>query len=224
MDYRHEVKHRICMADYVVLRNRLKYLIELDPHSNEEGFYMVRSLYFDNPQDKALREKIDGVDEREKFRIRCYNVDKKSVYLEKKSKRKGLNKKVSLRLTYHEAQAFIHRDMPRIRQIEHPLAIELYCKMQSEQLRPRTIVQYRREAYNYFPGNVRVTFDTDLRTGLFYTDLFDLSIPLITPMEPVALLEVKYDEFIPDNIVQLLQIKGRFSSSFSKYAACRVFG
>lgn len=85
MIYRHELKHRVNIADYYILRNRLKYLMDLDPHGDENGMYLIRSLYFDNAEDKALREKIDGVDNREKFRIRFYNNDKSYIRLEKKA-------------------------------------------------------------------------------------------------------------------------------------------
>ncbi len=224
MIYRHEFKHRISLADYHILRNRLKYLMTLDPHSDEKGSYIIRSLYFDNDRDKALREKFDGVDIREKFRIRCYNDERSHIRLEKKSKRKGLNNKLGAGLSREEAEAIIRCDWEKIRQIKKPLVTELYTKMQSQQLRPRTIVQYKREAYIYTPGNVRATFDTELKTGLFSTGLFDPDIPLITPMEQVVLLEVKYDRFISDNIVQLLQIGNRRAAAFSKYAACRIYG
>lgn len=224
MLYRHELKHQVSMTDYCILRNRLKYLMNLDPHSNEDGFYLIRSLYFDNAEDKALREKIDGVDNREKFRIRFYNNDTSYIRLEKKSKQRGLNNKLSEEISYEEAMAIIECKWDKIKKIDKPLVKELYAKMQNQRLRPRTIVQYKREAYIYPAGNVRITFDTELKTGLYSTKLFDPNVPMVTPMEPVALLEVKYDEFIPDNIVKLLQISGRQRSSFSKYAACRIYG
>ncbi|MEM5769328.1 MAG: polyphosphate polymerase domain-containing protein [Bacillota bacterium] len=224
MDYRHELKHRVNMADYALLRNRLKHLMAPDPHGDENGTYTVRSLYFDNLRDKALQEKLDGVDRREKFRLRCYNGDEGFIRLEKKTKCKGLSSKYSARLSRAEAEAIIACDWERIRRIETPLVRELYAKMQSEQLRPRTLVQYQREAYLYPAGNVRVTFDTALKTGLFSTGLLDPNTPLVTPGEPVALLEVKYDEFIPEHLVRLLQLGDRRAGAFSKYAACRVYG
>lgn len=224
MTYRHELKHHVAMADYYILRSRLKYLMETDPHGDENGRYTIRSLYFDNPNDKALREKIDGVDVREKFRIRCYNNDTSFIRLEKKCKKNGLNSKLSAQLTLEEAEAIISCDFEEIRQIQKPLVIELYSKMLNQQMRPRTIVQYSREAFLYRPGNVRVTFDTELKTGLFSTGLFAPDIPVITPGEPLALLEVKYDNFIPDHVVKLLQLQSRSATAFSKYATCRIYG
>lgn len=224
MQYRHELKHRVSMADYYILRNRLKHIMKLDAHSGEDGKYIIRSLYFDNIKDKALCEKIDGLDVREKFRIRFYNYDTSFIRLEKKMKKKGLNKKLSEVITYEEAMALINADWKSISKIEKPLVAELHSKMKSEQLRGKTIVQYVREAYIYRPGNVRVTFDSDLRTGLFSKALFNPNASTIRPVEETALLEIKYDEFMPDNILKLLQLGNRHEAAFSKYAACRVYG
>ena len=68
VQYRHEWKHELSFQDYLILRQRLRAVMEPDPHA-VDGRYFIRSLYFDNLDDKALREKIDGVNRREKFRI-----------------------------------------------------------------------------------------------------------------------------------------------------------
>ena len=84
MKFRHELKQEITYADMLVLRQRLKTVMQKDSHATD-GRYEIRSLYFDNLNDKALREKIDGVNVREKFRIRYYNGDTSLINLEKKS-------------------------------------------------------------------------------------------------------------------------------------------
>lgn len=193
-------------------------------NAGPDGRYLIRSLYFDNYRDKALREKIDGVNVREKFRIRYYNDDSSKILLEKKCRRGSLGSKQGARLTREQAEAIIAGDWQAIRRIDAPLVKELYSKMLSQQLRPRTIVQYMREAYVYAPGNVRITFDSELRTGLYSTGLFDPNVPLISPPEPAILLEVKYDSFLPEVIAKLLQLGNRRAAAFSKYAACRVYG
>ena len=83
--YRHEWKHAINLADRIAIRQRLRAVAQPDEHARD-GRYWIRSLYFDNLADKALREKIDGVNRREKFRIRYYNGDVSLLHLEKKSK------------------------------------------------------------------------------------------------------------------------------------------
>ena len=85
-NYRHEKKYPISQGDYLALRQRLRPVMQPDPHAGAEGVYSIQSVYFDNYRDKALREKIDGVQQREKFRIRYYNGDLSFVTLEKKIK------------------------------------------------------------------------------------------------------------------------------------------
>ena len=92
MDFRHEWKHEINICDMIAVRQRLRAVAKTDGNS-VDGRYKIRSLYFDSPSDKALREKIDGVNRREKFRIRYYNDDTSFIHLEKKSKINGLGKK-----------------------------------------------------------------------------------------------------------------------------------
>lgn len=107
-----------------------------------------------------------------------------------------------------------------------PLLLELYAKMRYEGLRPRTLVDYLREAYVYSPGNVRVTLDWDVRSGVRCIDLFNLSAP--TPAGDgragALLLEVKFDAFLPEVIQKAVQLDSRRAAAFSKYAACRVYG
>ena len=172
MNYRHEWKHEINASDQIALRQRLRAVARLDPHTIQ-GKYEIRSLYFDSPTDRALREKLDGVNRREKFRIRCYNGDLSRIQLEKKSKINGLGQKQSAPLSIQEVQKLLDGDLDWMLDSGRPLVQELYSKMQSQQLRPKTIVDYTREPYVYGPGNVRVTLDYNIRTGLGCTDFLD---------------------------------------------------
>ena len=103
MNFRHEIKHEINSADALVIRARLGAVASCDSHY-ENGVYRIRSLYFDDSFDTALREKLDGVNRREKFRIRLYNNSRDFICLEKKSKINGLCAKSSVRLTEREAE------------------------------------------------------------------------------------------------------------------------
>ena len=223
MDYRHEWKYEINQADLLVLRQRLRAVARPDPHA-VDGRYLIRSLYFDNLEDKALREKIDGVNCREKFRIRYYNGDLSLIRLEKKSKRNGLGTKVSVQLAAQEAQAIVNGELNWMGDSGRPLVQELYSKISSQGLRPRTIVDYTREPFVYAPGNVRVTLDYDIRTGLGCTDFLNPGCVTIPAGEPVTILEVKWDEFLPSVIRDAVQLEGRRAGAFSKYAACRIYG
>ena len=188
--YRHELKHEISYADLLAIRQRLRVVAESDPHA-QDGKYLIRSLYFDNLNDKALREKIDGVNLREKFRIRYYNGDPSVIHLEKKSKRSGLGAKFSASLSRDEAQSIVDGRIDWMLKSDSPLVQELYCKMRWQGLRPKTIVDYTREPFIYRPGNVRVTFDYDIRTGLDCTDFLNPDCPTIPAGDAPILMEVK---------------------------------
>lgn len=222
-DYRHEWKHPISAADMLVLRQRLRAVMR--PDSNAvNGRYFVRSLYFDTPSDTALREKLDGVNRREKFRIRLYNHDTSFIRLEKKSKLAGLGNKQSTALTPQQAQMIVDGDLDWMRSCEDGLIRELYSKMHTQQLRPKTIVDYTREPFVYPAGNVRVTLDYDIRTGLGCTDFLNPDCPTIPAGDSPIILEVKWDAFLPDMIRSAIQLEGRSVSAFSKYAQCRIYG
>ena len=221
--YRHEWKHEISHADLLAIRQRLRAVAESDPHA-ANGCYLIRSLYFDNAEDKALREKIDGVNLREKFRIRFYNGDTSVIHLEKKSKRAGLGTKYSADLTRDEAQKIVDGDLDWMMSSGRDLVQELYCKMRYQGLRPKTIVDYTREPFIYRPGNVRVTFDYDIRTGLQCTDFLNPDCVTVPAGDAPILLEVKWDAFLPDIIRDAVQTPGRHVEAFSKYAQCRIYG
>lgn len=222
-DYRHEWKHPISYADMLILRQRLRVVMRSDQNAID-GKYFIRSLYFDTPTDTALREKLDGVSRREKFRIRFYNHDTSLIHLEKKSKLAGLGNKQSANLTAQEAQKIVDGDLEWMISSRHSLIRELYSKMQTQQLRPKTIVDYTREPFVYAPGNVRVTIDFDIRTGLGCTDFLNPDCPTIPAGDAPIILEVKWDEFLPDIIRSAIQLDGRRVSAFSKYAQCRIYG
>ena len=223
VQYRHEWKHALNTADLLILRSRLRAVMESDPHAID-GKYRIRSLYFDNPEDKALREKIDGVNMREKFRIRLYNGDPSVIHLEKKCRKNGLGAKVSADLSAEEAQKIVDGDLDWMLSSARPLVQELYCKMRAQGMRPRTIVDYTREPFIFRPGNVRVTLDYDIRTGLSCTELLDPDAVTVPAGDAPILLEVKWDEFLPDLIRDAVSLPDRRAGSFSKYAQCRIYG
>ena len=221
--YRHEWKHELSFQDSLILRQRLRAVMEPDVHA-VDGKYSIRSLYFDNGNDKALREKLDGVNRREKFRLRYYNGDPSLIHLEKKSKLDGLGTKFSANVTAEEAQKLIDGDLDWMLDSDRPLVRELYVKMRSQGLRPKTIVDYTREPFIYRPGNVRVTLDYDIRSGLGCTDFLNPRAVTVPAGDAPILLEVKWDAYLPDLIRDIVQLPGRHVSAFSKYAQCRIYG
>ena len=224
MTYRNEIKHMIDAGDKAAICANLRAVARLDPHAGERGYYQIRSLYFDNIADKALREKIDGVSEREKFRIRYYDGNTSVIHLEKKVKRGGLGYKVSAPITAEEVQRIVDGDTTWMPTSARGLVIELYAKMKSQGLRPRTIVDYTRIPFIYGPGNVRVTIDENIRTGLHCTDFLNPNCVTIPAGRPVILLEVKWDEYLPSVIRRAVQVKNRGAGALSKYETCRIYG
>ena len=222
MNFRHEVKHEINYSDMLVIKHRLGAVAYPDPHTID-GKYLIRSLYFDNADDKALMEKVNGMSRREKFRIRYYNGDTSVIHLEKKSKIDHLGNKQSAPLTADEAQSIVEGDIDWMLDSEYPLIKELYSKMINEGMAPKTIVDYTREPFIYPAGNVRVTLDYNIRSGLRCTDFLNTECVTV-PVTDAIILEVKWDGFLPDIIRDAVSISDRCEGAFSKYAACRIYG
>lgn len=223
INYRHEWKHEINKMQMMAIKSRISTVAKVDSHTID-GKYMIRSLYFDNLNDKALREKVDGVNRREKFRIRYYNGDTSLIHLEKKSKINGLGTKYSAVLTREQAENIVNGDMVWMMDSDNSLIQELYCKMRYQGMKPMTIVDYTREPFIYAPGNVRVTFDYDIRTGIECTDFLNTECVMIPAGDAPIILEVKWDAYLPSVIKDLIQEPGVRVGSFSKYAQCRIYG
>lgn len=220
-DGRQELKHYINHADLLQLRARLPCVMSRDENADENGGYRIRSLYFDNYNDKALREKVDGVNEREKFRLRFYKDDPSVIRLEKKSKKSGICFKQSADIQPYVCRELISGRYEALKESGDLLHLELYAKMQYEQLRPKNIVDYRRDAFVFPAGNVRVTLDYDIRASSRAAAFLDPQYISI-PIPEVIILEVKYDNFLPELIRGIVSLSSRQITAFSKYAATRI--
>lgn len=223
MKFRHEIKHEISLADYFVLRQRLSAVAKNDIHG-ENGSYEIRSLYFDDAYDTALMEKLNGINIREKFRLRYYDNDISYIRLEKKSKINGLCSKAATVLSVKEVQKILDGDWEWMVENDTPLLREFYLKLTTKGLRPKTIVDYKRDAYIFPAGNVRVTLDYNIRTGLEGVDFLNPECLTVPVSENPIILEVKWDEFLPSIIRDAVQLEGRKNTAYSKYAACRIYG
>ena len=222
MQFRHEVKHEISNHDMLILRQRLRAVMKPDSHAIN-GKYEIRSLYFDNLDDKALREKLDGVDIREKYRIRLYNHDRSLIHLERKFKHGGLGCKTSAELTLEQAQAIADGDVEWMSRSTDEVILGFYTRIRNEGLKARVIVDYVREPFVFAPGNVRVTLDYDIRTGMSCTDFLNPDCVTVPIQDSPCILEVKWDNYLPDVIRDAVQLDCRRSAAFSKYAASRMY-
>ena len=173
MQGRHEVKHEISLGDCCELRGRLRQVMRIDPNADNDGRYGIRSLYFDTPEDTALLEKLDGVQNRDKYRIRYYNGDCSFLHLEKKSKRGNLCQKESVRITEQEAAQLAAGDLDW-RKFDEKAPLWRLCREMSQRgLQAKTIVDYDREAFVFEPGNVRITLDYHIRTEVNCRDFLN---------------------------------------------------
>jgi len=221
MDGRHELKHYINAADYAQLRARLRAVARLDENACDDGVYKVRTLYFDNYSDKVVMEKLSGQSRREKFRLRYYNDDASFIRLEKKSKTNRLCYKESVTVTPELCFALLSGDYSCLKLPDIPLFMELYSKIRCQNLRPKNIVDYSREAYIFDAGNVRITFDSNIRMTNNIAKFLDPKLVSI-PTTNAVIMEIKYDGFIPDIIRDILQIGWSNQTEFSKYLVARL--
>ncbi len=221
---RHELKYYITPAELGVLRGIIRPLLKPDPNGNENNEYLIRSLYFDTFDDQALEEKIAGVGMRKKYRIRLYNFSDRVIKLECKSKMGDLISKQSVSIPRDLAEQIIAGDPDGLQRMKHPLLQEVYMMMKTKLLKPAVIVDYLREAYIHNAEEVRVTFDKQIRTGLNSTDLFNGRIPTYPVFDdPVEVLEVKYDDFLPSYLQAVLSGITAQRSAISKYVWCRRY-
>ncbi|MBR5224060.1 MAG: polyphosphate polymerase domain-containing protein [Clostridia bacterium] len=221
---RHELKYFITPAEMSVLRNVLTPVMQLDPNGDENNEYHIRSLYFDTINDDALEEKIAGVGNRKKYRMRIYNFSDKVIKLECKSKYGDLISKQSVSIPRDLAEQLIAGDPEGLQRMRHPLLHDVYREMKTHLLRPAVIVDYVREAYIHPAEDVRITFDKTLRTGLYSHDIFNPSIPTYPVFDdPVEILEVKFNEFLPTYIQAILSGVTAQRSAISKYTWCRRY-
>lgn len=219
---RHELKYYINEKEYESLRNRIRPIISLDKNADENGNYHIRSLYFDDMYDSSLYEKNYGVFKRKKYRIRIYDFSSKVIKLECKSKFGEYISKDSVSLSLDEYNRIMDGDYGFLF-YETGLKQEFFRRIKDGVLRPKVIVDYRREAYIYNPGDVRITFDKELSVGYNSNDIFNKDLSCIGIFgEPTIILEIKFDEFLPQFIRGLLSISSHERCAVSKYLMCRV--
>lgn len=199
-------------------------LAAYDEHAGHSGEYHIRSLYFDDIDNTALHEKLGGIGDRRKYRIRIYNKQDSLIHFEKKIKKGDYIAKIKEPITRNMVDSIIAGNIEVLNVPDKPLLLELYHEMRHRLLGPRVIVDYIREPFVCRNGNVRITFDKELRTGLHAVDLFDKKLQVVPAIDDnLIILEVKYDEYIPEYLRAALQLEGLTQQSASKYVICRKY-
>ncbi len=224
---RHENKYYISELQYQVLRRALNGALQLDPHCVKNGGqYHIRSLYFDTVFDDALYDKINGVKERDKYRMRIYNYSDREIFMECKTKMGSFISKRSVKIPRDLADQLIAADPAGLENTSSGLLRDVYREMRTRLLHPVVIVDYLREAYLHPAEEVRITFDMNLRTGLNSIDIFDPTIPTIPPLDHgEIILEIKYNRVLPPYIAALISSScpEPVQTAVSKYCLCRRF-
>lgn len=220
--YRHEYKYLISPMQDVILRSKAEAVMQRDGHAKSGGIYQIESLYFDTIENRFFYENEDGVNQRIKYRIRTYNHDSSYIVLEKKTKVNGMTGKIGTQISADDCMNLIEGNYDLLIQKANEEQMKLYMEMAMLSLVPKVIVTYHREPFIYPVGNVRVTFDREI-TASRDVDRFLKGYEQRPIMNGERIMEVKWDEYLPEHIRGALQLDTVKWSTFSKYYYCRKY-
>lgn len=220
--YRVEDKYYCSEQHQIMLQKRIGSILQTDDNQKDDSGYTISSVYFDDLYDTCLRDTQEGNPEREKYRIRIYNDSLETIKLEVKYKKYNRILKKSATISRELMEKLLKGEWIDTDgySSEHPLML-FKIAMAERGLRPKIIVTYERQVYVFKPGNVRITFDRDIRESHEIDKFGQKNIQWQYVSEMGRILEVKYDEFLPDFIAQLLETGNMQQTSCSKYRLCR---
>lgn len=219
--YRHEIKQLLSPIQYYLLKNLLEATMIKDVHSSNNGSYFIRSFYFDDIFDSALEDKRSGISTRKKYRIRFYNMSNKQIHLECKQKIGTRICKTSVPISEQCASLMIFGDFSLLETMTHPLAKEVFVLSKAKALSSKIIVDYEREAYCLPISNIRLTFDKSIVAREVTHNLFQSDSRSKCILNDHIIFEIKYDDFIPTHIQQILSNVNGEKIALSKYTMCR---
>lgn len=225
--YRHEYKYPLTHGQVLIEGAKIGAVAQKDAHTGEAGFYNIRSLYFDDYDNSCYMDNENGVDDREKYRIRIYNHNAERINLELKQKIRGKTSKRTCLITLSQCRKLMDGIIPDDIKPQQQVLYKLAYLMAVRLMRPVVIVDYDRVPYIYRlkDANVRITFDSNIMAVRDVGSFLDEKIYGRGVLaKGQALMEVKFDSFLPDEIYSLLQLDGLSASTFSKYYLCRKFG
>ncbi|MBN1624579.1 MAG: polyphosphate polymerase domain-containing protein [Clostridia bacterium] len=221
--YRHELKYMINPGDAQIIRGRLKNICSFDEFTDENGRYRVSSIYFDDFCNSAINDNLFGQLKRKKFRIRVYNNEDKIIKLERKSKNNDGGKKDSALITKDQYSQIMNGEYISLDRNDNEVLNDFLNCQKTRLLKPKVVVEYDREAYIFEPGNVRITFDSNIRSSVGKMDILEkntITAPVTRDSETI--MEIKYTGFLPGFIKNIIKINSS-QQAFSKYAACRSY-
>ena len=219
--YRHELKFILNKTQAEILKYRLSLIMDVDSNSIDNKYY-IRSLYFDDVYSSAYYEKVDGLEKREKYRIRLYNFDDSLIRLERKEKNRDLTHKEQVIISKEECANILNGEYDLIDIKKNKLLEEFILKIKLNDIKPDVIVDYDRLAYVYPVEEVRITFDENIKSGRFNYNLFDKEVYLYDAIEKnEVVLEVKFNNYIPKHIVKVIETIPSIRLAVSKFALCK---
>lgn len=220
--YRCEYKYLLDFKSFSQINKKISFLLSPDEHSDING-YMVRSLYFDTPHDTDLLTKLHGLNYGKKIRLRIYSPDDQYCKLELKEKGGIYRKKTSVSLNRTEAEEIIDGNYSVLLKSDTPSSLRLYTAIEKECYRPKVLIEYFRKAYKHPVNNTRVTFDYGLKSIENYYDIFNYHPPYLFCDNFKVIMEVKFNQRLPEMISSILEDSMLQQISFSKYAESRGF-
>jgi len=221
--YRTENKYLIDPQTAAVISKRLQMCCTFDNNANENGFYTVTSLYFDDFRNSSLNDNIIGQINRKKYRIRIYNGQENYIRLEKKTKHNQVGKKDSLIISPQTYKHILNGTLEVKDETPGGLLNDFALDVKSRQLKPKVVVEYDRQTFVYPYGDVRITLDHNIRYYMGDQDLFSdykVLAPAIDTRQIV--MEVKFTGYLPSHIKALVQQGQSTRQSMSKYSLCRM--
>lgn len=206
-----------------VLKQRLSLIMDVDTNSvNSDNSYYIRSLYFDDEDSNAFYEKLDGVEYRKKYRIRIYNLDDKFIRLECKYKHNNMTSKDQILITKEECSKIIDGKIDDFKLEKDNILKQFLVDYRLNRLKPCIIVDYNRLAFTYHVSDVRITFDSKIKSGLYNYNMFDENACTYSVIDDSEIvLEVKFNEILPEAIAIILSTVPTFRQAYSKFATCR---
>lgn len=219
--YRHELKFLLSVVEYEHLRRLLGSLLVKDENMKQGRDYFIRSLYFDTPENKDYYDKLIGMAQRRKIRLRIYDAAADKVKLEIKNKENDYSIKETMTISRAEAMMLADGDYHALAEYDNEISQKAYFHLQAHAYTPKVVVDYEREAYLMPVENIRITFDKRVRAfqgnGLFARD--NAFVGVLAP--EYVILEVKYDKYLPVYIEQVLSSIRMQRMSISKYCMAR---
>ena len=221
--YRNELKFIISESYAKILKQRLALIMDIDTNSiNKDNSYHIRSLYFDDEDSTAFYEKLDGVEYRKKYRIRIYNLDDKFIRLECKYKHNNMTSKDQVLIDKNICSKIIDGSIENFKLDKDNLLKQFLIDYRMNRLKPSIIVDYNRLAYTYHVSEVRITIDSKIKSGLYNYNLFDENATTYSVIDDnEAVLEVKFNDILPEAIAIILETVPTYRQAFSKFAVCR---